>query len=530
MKIPVRTTLKKSKAMMQAPAKALHEQVARRLEAELPVFQGCYLPSIRELCDRYGVSNKTMIKAAAILRDKGLLSYSRGRAIKIAGRVKLAGSASRSLEMTVRSFVEEKIRNATFKAGQRLPKRQYFISECGVSRETVYDALVKLENEGLVHRERKRWYAGPPLPQSSHVFQFAAQSRLQRPTVVLVVADYESYLACANHHFDRQIFQTMQLELNKFGIDTAVAIGYKGTTPGAFPMGKQEIAGFIRKLGSRYIGGLIYSSFREFPDYGEWLHLLNAFRKPAGIIDGTSDTNSGIPPALRKGCFRAYVSQAISACMAVDILYAAGHRSIALITNTLFEKEAWWQNRRRFMLDYARTIGKSLRFSDVVMCVPPSLQPQNEWLDWKDSQQRMLQRIESIRKLLELTPQAEEAIKRQLIKDQPSLKQMVSREQHTAVIAANDEVAVDFTLWMKYTGLGIQNGLSLISFDNNPILALQRFSTLDFGHTDLGYLVAHQFIGDILVQKDANGNIASTPRFFDRGSIVATDRKFPFSR
>lgn len=48
---------------------------------------------------------------------------------------------------------------------------------------------------------------------------------------------------------------------------------------------------------------------------------------------------------------------------------------------------------------------------------------------------------------------------------------------------------------------------------------LIHFSTVDFCYADLGYLVAHRFLGDIPVQKDGNGNLTAMPRLFNRGSI-----------
>jgi DNA-binding LacI/PurR family transcriptional regulator len=120
-----------------------------------------------------------------------------------------------------------------------------------------------------------------------------------------------------------------------------------------------------------------------------------------------------------------------------------------------------------------------------------------------------------------VTTEGERAvIKSQLEKEQPELDKLVSQRRHTAIIAANDNVATEFVTWMTYTGRSVPRDMSLISFDNNPGLALYRLSSLDFGMADLGYLIAHRFIGDVAVHKDVNGNITVMPRFFDRGSII----------
>jgi GntR family transcriptional regulator len=65
---------------------ALYEQVAaeiRRAIAEGEATPGERLPSAIDLADVIGVNKNTVIRALHILRDEGLLDFTRGRGIRV---------------------------------------------------------------------------------------------------------------------------------------------------------------------------------------------------------------------------------------------------------------------------------------------------------------------------------------------------------------------------------------------------------------------------------------------------------------
>jgi DNA-binding GntR family transcriptional regulator len=128
--------------------KSICQKVALRLEADLPSYQGHRLPPIHELYHKYGVSSKTMVKAAAILRDKGLLWYSEGKPMMIVGRSVAEKPDSGTAVPLVSHYIKGKIQHGQFKAGQPLPKAYFFISKCGVSRGSVVKALRVLAGQG----------------------------------------------------------------------------------------------------------------------------------------------------------------------------------------------------------------------------------------------------------------------------------------------------------------------------------------------------------------------------------------------
>lgn len=66
----------------------LHEQVAaeiRRAIAEGEATQGERLPPAVDLAAVLGVNKNTMIRALHILRDEGLLDFTRGRGVRVVG-------------------------------------------------------------------------------------------------------------------------------------------------------------------------------------------------------------------------------------------------------------------------------------------------------------------------------------------------------------------------------------------------------------------------------------------------------------
>ena len=67
---------------------ALHDQVAaeiRRAIAEGEVARGERLPPAVDLATVLGVNKNTVIRALHILRDEGLLDFTRGRGVRVVG-------------------------------------------------------------------------------------------------------------------------------------------------------------------------------------------------------------------------------------------------------------------------------------------------------------------------------------------------------------------------------------------------------------------------------------------------------------
>jgi GntR family transcriptional regulator len=83
---------------------SLHEQVAaeiRRAIAEGEAAQGERLPPAVDLATVLGVNKNTVIRALHILRDEGLLDFTRGRGVRVVGTPQRGAVMTRIDELLV---------------------------------------------------------------------------------------------------------------------------------------------------------------------------------------------------------------------------------------------------------------------------------------------------------------------------------------------------------------------------------------------------------------------------------------------
>lgn len=81
---------------------ALHDQVAaeiRRAIAEGEAGPGDRLPLVKDLAAVLGVNKNTVLRAMHILRDEGLLEFTRGRGITVSGTPQRGAVLSRVHEL-----------------------------------------------------------------------------------------------------------------------------------------------------------------------------------------------------------------------------------------------------------------------------------------------------------------------------------------------------------------------------------------------------------------------------------------------
>ncbi|MBD3391186.1 MAG: GntR family transcriptional regulator, partial [Chitinivibrionales bacterium] len=135
----------------------LHEQIAEKISERLASSSEAYLPSLTRLSRSYRVSPQTMSAALSLLREKGLLDYSRGRRIRITAATHPGGTSLESFADGIRQRIAEGI----YRVGQPLPKAGCFVITGHLSKSTVCDALKQLAEEGLIHKKGKAWVAGP---------------------------------------------------------------------------------------------------------------------------------------------------------------------------------------------------------------------------------------------------------------------------------------------------------------------------------------------------------------------------------
>lgn len=84
------------------PKLPLHEQVAaeiRRAIADGEAAQGERLPPAVDLAAVLGVNKNTVIRALHVLRDEGLLDFTRGRGIRVVGTPQRGAVVTRIAEL-----------------------------------------------------------------------------------------------------------------------------------------------------------------------------------------------------------------------------------------------------------------------------------------------------------------------------------------------------------------------------------------------------------------------------------------------
>lgn len=101
----------------------LHDQVAaeiRRAIAEGEAKPGERLPPARDLAAVLGVNRNTVLRALRILRDEGLLDFTRGRGVTVAGSPESGAVLARAREFVVFARAQGYRRDELLKLIERL--------------------------------------------------------------------------------------------------------------------------------------------------------------------------------------------------------------------------------------------------------------------------------------------------------------------------------------------------------------------------------------------------------------------------
>ncbi|MBD3392299.1 MAG: hypothetical protein GF418_09545 [Chitinivibrionales bacterium] len=114
----------------------------------------------------------------------------------------------------------------------------------------------------------------------------------------------------------------------------------------------------------------------------------------------------------------------------------------------------------------------------------------------------------------------EKRLRAQIVKEVPSMQNMLADTKCTAVLAINQWLALNYHRFLTSLGVRIPGDLSILSFDNYLPYAPHPVSTLDFRLEMLGYSTAHIFINDIPVKADRWGLIRTESQYIDRGSLA----------
>ncbi|MBD3392460.1 MAG: GntR family transcriptional regulator [Chitinivibrionales bacterium] len=432
--------------------------------------------------------------------------------MRVKGSAPKAGASAVALYERIRS----RIADGTYRSGQALPKTRYFVLTEYCSNDTVRDAIRLLEKEGLVHKQRRRWVVGPPVPIHPRSVRFD-----DRPVVLILSTDlgYHSLLFEVNY---AQFSAPFINELKSRFIEYRVAFNdWDMPVEAPFPVGREGILSLVNSLGRRYQGTLVMVHATTSPQLPDQLSWLCQFDKPVVWLDPDCKAPQWDRRAVaRPNFFRGYSDERRAMDLVIDQLYEAGHRKVGFPLYGPYVDGAYFLRER---IERARQCVDEHGY-DIEIIVPP-VRPE-PWDTWVDTTDRdIFQALAGIRSGLSSKhpdlrgARFERLFGRELLSRTPTLSALLSDPKLTAIIAGNEWLAITYYYWLTRAGISIPRDLSIVGFDNYRRFMQHPSATLDLKLDELGYLAAHLFIGDVPIRRDRRGNVAARPEFIDRGAI-----------
>ncbi|MBD3390758.1 MAG: GntR family transcriptional regulator [Chitinivibrionales bacterium] len=497
----------------------LHERIARQLGHDIKDTSAQWLPSLRELSRKYEVSLQTMWKATSHLKDRGILAFSQGKRMRVvpAGDAPAPADLHGGSATALYERIKKRISDGTYRAGQGLPKTRYFVLTEYCSNDTVCEALRMLEADRLIHKKRRRWMIGPPEPE----INVRSPRTADRPVVVLVSTNSSYHDLFFDTHLD-QFSAEFFSELNAKEIEYKVAFNdWEYSMRSLFPIGREGTLSLINSLGNRYQGALVMVHATSAVDLPEMLSWLCQFEKPVVWLDMDNKGPGWDRQRItRKNFFRCFSDERRAVNLAVDHLCEAGHKSIGFPKYEPYLRDAYFlEERIQHVRD--KIAGDNLELS---ITVPPvRTEP---WEAWHEEFSGIsYQALAGIHDTMhQREPAARGARLDAMISDEllgrtPTLRELLTDTDVTAVLAANEWLAINYYYWLTYAGVSIPRDISIVAFDNYRRFMHHPIATVDLKLDELGYLAAHIFSGDIPVRHDRRGNIPARPVFVDRGSL-----------
>jgi len=494
----------------------LHDHIALRIEREILADPSRAMPTMRELARQFDVSTRTMGHAVKILASQGKIAVRQGRRMVRASSMGPAkpDDAAGLLYRDVR----EKIGAGQYRAGDVLPKLDFFVSKHRIARSTITEAIRRLAKENLVHKHGKRWTVGPPAADQSHLMSTAGPS--QWPVAIVVAPTENSWFTLFDNPHTGSFMESLKGELTRYGVELfLVQMDRPENGYTQAPAGINELRSCITRFGGRYIGGIICHRWPAPDIIGPWAIELSCHgKKPVAYFDqaneGSECTRKGL--SLGASYYRLYFDEASAVHLAVSHLIDSGHRIIGLPTTTEWNKD-WALQRLNLAREFAA--GHHAQIVTAVLTEPfwksqfalPEEERFGSWI-------RQIREHAGLGSGAGLKANRSRPLQRQVLASTPCMAGVL-KQGITALVALNDWLAQPYFLWCKAAGIDIPRHISMISFDNIPASVVLPVSTIDFGLARLGYLAAHILLDDFSVTADQEGAIAGLCSIVNRGSV-----------
>lgn len=473
----------------------LVRRIAELLEREIASTGGDRLPPMGVLGARFGVSRPTLARAARVLRDRGLVDYTRGSHIRIRGRCgRDAPPAHVPVWHTLAGRLESAIRSGEVHAGERLPKVRYLTATYRISDRTVRIAFRELVRRGWAHRRGRATYAGSAPP--------AASVALREPYVVAIVQKgTDSWRGLSRTDRIMPFCAAFAAEAGRHNARlTPVVVSSRGRGA-AHHRGIGGLAALMEGLDHRLLGVLVTVS----DDIDRWVGAICSQRRRCVWLDRNGEGEFEGPRPSPHVFTRCHLDERGAVRVALSHLHDLGHRTVAY---PVLEGRHWIWRRLALLQEEAARFSPPLRIrhaGDVILT--PATRPH------------------VVRALATLTNTSFSFAADRLRRTEKSLRlrlltvlPYLLSDPVTAIVAPNDLEAIYLHDTLVYLGIDVPGTISLLSFDNSLRVQSTSISSVDFGFAHLGYAAFHALVGDIPLNRDRHGNLAGPARVAQRGS------------
>ncbi len=484
---------------------SLIPNLVEALRGELAAAKGGRLPSLTRLCRKYDVSLPTMRKAANQLRDRGELTFSRGRTPRAPGPVpELPPRPPPTLDRIV-AFVRERIATGDWPVGQALPKILALAGQFHASDHTVTTALARLEHGSVIHRRGRSRYVGPQ-PAAR-----ASAAHWSPPHFILIVQGaWNEWQGLCDSNRTEQFAGAFSAEAERMGIELLPVVATEKDpyvrSRRAYVAGERAILDHLKRHRDRYLGALLCGVVDTRLDAAHWHRRLLEYRRPQVLLDiGDKGPLQDIRHPLFTRCGPS--ESAVAAC-AVEALVRAGHRRVGYPYN---ETVAWEVRRLHLLRESVAKQRLDLTFvtGDVRLSRPLNA----------DDTARLVERV---RVLTELPPADVPATVADVMPNQwssPWMGRLLLDPALTAIAVPNDSRARYVYEWLSALRVGLPDRFSLVSFDNYRTGKALPITSVDFGYGRLGYCAFHAILRTIPTPRDHTGAIHAQPFMAHRGSL-----------
>lgn len=493
-------------------SKTIVDTIVEELSDSLIRNEITSISSFAELADRYGVSVRTMAKAVAILKQKGLVSVGRGKKMApVAGEEPKRSSAPKRSSEMLYETIADAIADGRYGCGSALPKIFAMQKLHGVSARTVCTTLKNLERNELIHKHGKAWIVGKRTVDAPFLFV--------GPPVLFIVHAKPSRWKSIDNPWSMGFYRTFNHECESRGIRTHFYVPSKDRSYNeSFPWGVEAMMSEGKQLGDRYRGMLIVGSRKEYRDFDCWLEAAAGLKRPSvWFTTHGADESDMKKIAGDRFLFGCGFSERNFEHTALKHLVDWGHRRIAYIYSSDIE----WQRRRAARLS--------------AMCESGSFDPSGRedhrrhlpvyllLCDAKDDEIGKAAFTDRRIRTPESVPIT--SIVKGARHERPGWMDWVGpcayAHSHgcTALLAANDRIAVRIRIAARHLSLQLPKSFSLLSFDNTAQSLLQGISSVDPGFSRLAYRSFHCLSGYIPVKCDRPGQFLTKAFVADRGTI-----------